>query len=495
MSKFSEHLEQCIIDSGMTEKHLAKVSGFNRSYIALMKNGQRVSPDTGKMMKLFQALSLPPYECDKMWSEYIRARVGDDIYERNHAVIDLMESFGSISNTSIKSFYRHEIPDIKTADNRMDLEYLIKAVIEQEAVKRNGSIHIIMQADVPILKNILPYICKNNKELRIDHIICMDSQIGSGYEQDQLYNIKMLKSLMPIVIFSDSENYRIYHYYDCVKSHFSKVSLMPYMVLTDDYVISMNDQMNKGIIFREKEIIALYEKLFQEHKRGCRLLLKRIKDQTDIYDYYKPGNCMGEVVYTIAQQPCFGVLKVEGMVRKYSIRGNEKRRILLENMLRRNEKLISSGQIRTVSYCTKKGLQRFAKEGTVDELPGEMYHKLEVYDRLDILRKLLEVIRQGKYELYLLGEYRIDFPKELIISSHGVTDATLMYLSDDAKARFILNENSLTKTLYEFFQDFAKSPQISSAEKAALYIEQLIEELNGIGEREKTKSITGDLKE
>ena len=52
MSKFSEHLDKCISNSGMTENQLAKMSGFNRSYIALMKNGQRVSPDTEKMVKL-----------------------------------------------------------------------------------------------------------------------------------------------------------------------------------------------------------------------------------------------------------------------------------------------------------------------------------------------------------------------------------------------------------------------------------------------------------
>lgn len=58
MSKFSEHLDKCISNSGMTENQLAKMSGFNRSYIALMKNGQRVSPDTEKMVKLLDALAL-----------------------------------------------------------------------------------------------------------------------------------------------------------------------------------------------------------------------------------------------------------------------------------------------------------------------------------------------------------------------------------------------------------------------------------------------------
>ena len=478
MSKFSEHLEQCIMDSGMTENQLAKVSGFTRSYIALMKNGQRVSPDSAKMTKLLSALNLPPYEYDIIWAEYIRARVGDTVYERNNAVIDFMESFGNISNTYIKSFYKHEITDIKTVDNRMDMDYLIKAVIEQEALKEDGSIRIIMQADSSILRNVLPGVCKNNRNLKIDHIICLDNQPGNGHEKDALYNINMLKCLMPIVIFSDSENYKIYHYYDHVTSHFNFASLLPCMVLTQDYVISMNAEMNKGLIFREKEIVTMFDGLFQEHKRKCRMMLQRMEDDMDIYEYYNSQQSMEGITYTIAQQPCFGVLKVENLVRKYCVSADEKICTLLENTLRKNERLFAGDQTKIVSYCTKKGLKRFAEEGIVDELPPEIYRKLEKRDRLDILQKLLAAIAQGKYELYLLEEHGIDFPRQLQICSYGLTDALIVYMSENKKTRFVLNETSLTKILFEFFQEFVRSPQVCSSEKSLRYLEQLVQKLN-----------------
>lgn len=487
MSKFSEHLEQCIRNSGLTEKQLAQVSGFSRSYIALMRNGQRVSPDIGKTMKLLHVLNLPPHEFDEIWSEYIRARVGDDIYERDLAILDLLESFENISPRFVKSAYKHEIPNINTVDNQMTLEYLIRAVIEQEAVKKNGSVHIIMQADVSILRSILPNVCKNNAELRIDHIICMDNQMGSSH--DKLYNLKMLRAVMPIVIFSNSRNYKIYHYYDCVESHFNTASLMPYIVLTKDYVINMNVQMNSGIIIREKEIIDLYERMFQKHKRVCRLLFRRIENQQDICDYYNFENRVGETFYTIAQQPSFGMLKVDGLVRKYYIRGNGKHRIFMEVVMKKNEKLINGGYNKIVCCCTKHGLLRFAKQGVIDELPGEMYHRLEIEDRLEILKKLLKAIKQGTYELHLVGEYRISLPKELFVTSYGIMDAILMYLSDDVKARFILNENSLTKILYEFFQDYVKNSQNSNADNAVHYIEQLIAELTESTESDQSKML------
>lgn len=475
MSKFSEHLEQCIMDSGLTESQLAKVSGFTRSYIALMKNGQRVSPDTVKMAKLLSYLNLPPYEYDEIWTEYIRARLGDSVYERNSAVIEFIESFGNISYTPIKTFYRHEIPDIRTIDNRMDMEYLIKAVIEQEALKEDGNVRIIMQGDSPVLKNVLPGVCRNNRNLKIDHIICMNNKLGNGYEKDELYNINMLKCLMPIVIFSDSENYRIYHYYDQVTSHFSTASILPCMVLTQDYVISMNAEMNKGMLSRDKEIIDLFDSLFQEHKRGCRMMFKKVEDATGFFEYFATQLHTDNVIYTIGSQPCFGALKVDNLVRKYCTAENEKVRSLLENNIRQNEKLVDGETTKLVSYCTRSGLRRFIEEGVVDELPANIYRKLEKRDRLDILHKLQTAIEQGKYELYIMEEHGIDFPNQLQICSYGVTESVIVFMTENEESRFILNESSLTKILFEFFQEFMRSPQVCSLEKSTRILEQLIQ--------------------
>lgn len=477
MSIFSEHLEKSITESGMTEKQLAGMSGFTRSYIALMKNGQRVSPDTDKIIKLFNALKLPPYEYKELWAEYVRARMGESAYERNLAVIDFFESFGHISNTVIKSFYRHEISEIRTVDNHMDLEYLIKAVIEQETLKENGFLHIIMQADVPVLTKLLPNASKNNKNMKIDHILCLGNYSGNEFEKKQLYNIKMLKALMPVAIFGNSENYRLHYYYDSVVSRFNTGSLMPYMILTSDCVITMNTDMNKGVIFREKEIIAIYEELFQENLRGCHLMLQPVESMTDMMAYYSDAEVMKDTVYTIAQQPCFGVLQVEELVKKYYTGGYDRDARYMESMLRKNGEAVREGAIKNISLCTREGLRRFAYEGILDEIPREIYHQIQKKDRISMLRKMLNLIEQEKYEVYLFDETWIRFPKELFVTVFGFVDATIMYLSEKEKIRFALKEMSLTKTLYAFFQEFMKNPQVECIESAAGFIRNLIVEL------------------
>lgn len=473
MSKFSEHLEQCIIDSGMTENQLAKLSGFNRSYIALMKNGQRISPDTGKMIKLFENLKLSPYEYDELWKEYIRARMGEEIYERNMAVLDFMESFGNISNISIKSFFSHEIPDIRTVENRMDLEYLMRAVMEREYLKKDGFIHIIMQADSTALLSSLYTIYKYNKELPAEHIICLENSSAEN-SQNQLYNIQTLKNLMPVAILANSVNYQIYYYYDKVSAHLNTFSLMPYLIITSECVLNINTSVDQGILLKDGEIRELYENMFQEQKMNCRLLLRQIEGEADLIGYYNSLSGKEEISYSIAQQPCVGVLKLDKLVKKYFCVENKQILDAMENHLKKNYRENEEGITKNVAFCTKSGLKRLALEGEIDELPREIYRNIEAEDRIMILKMLRSMIQKGKYELYLLDEQEIRFPRELFVNVCGFSSVSLAYLSEKEKARFILNEGSFSKIMYEFCEELNKTPQVSGGKAVEMFLEELI---------------------
>lgn len=478
MSKFSEHLETGIIYSGMTENQLAKISGFTRSYIALMKNGQRVSPDTEKMTKLMKALNLPPYEYEELWKEYIRAKMGDYVSDRNDAVIDFIHSFNNVSDLSLKSFYYNVIPEIKTINSHLDMEYLIKAVIQNESMKEYGYVHIIAQGEENVLTQILPGVCKNNKELEIEHIVCMQKYTQTGKENDQLYNVRMLKNLIPIPVFSNSVSYRVFYYYDNVTSRFHSGTLLSYMILTSEYLICMDSDMSRGMFSKEPEVHQLYEQMFQEHKKNCRQMISYMEGMEEILSWHLKRDNSENITYSIAQQPCFGVLNVSGLINKYCQASDKELLAFLESLIRKNGQRISGENNKHISYCSKEGLDRFAKEGIVDELPLEQCQKVSVEDRRRVLRMLLDAMDKESYELYLLEKNAFSFPKELCINAYGIEEVLIVYLSEQVQSRFILEENSLTRILYESLQNLMKTPQVGSRQAARVYVEKILGELD-----------------
>lgn len=333
MSKFSEHLDKYISNSGMTENQLAKMSGFNRSYIALMKNGQRVSPDTEKMVKLLDALALQPFEHDSLWSEYIQERMGKDRYKVVEAIKDLIESMGSNLNISVKSQYHHEIPDIKTIDNIMDLNYMIKVVIEEEARKEDGKLYLIMQPDKKGIFGWLPGICKNSPGLKIEHIVCMERDQESN-EKDQVYNIQILKELFKMMLADENFNYEAYYYYDRIISHFDTAALMPSAVITSEYVINIAADFEHALVLHDAEIIQYYQELFRKHKQKCKPMFRKVPNYMDAFEFYDNNTeWKEEKKYVLAAQPCFGILNSEEMVKKYAKLANQKVVALIQKWL------------------------------------------------------------------------------------------------------------------------------------------------------------------
>ncbi|MBO5460381.1 MAG: helix-turn-helix domain-containing protein [Ruminococcus sp.] len=477
MTRFSEYLEQIIIRSGMTEKELAKMSGFTRSYIALMKNGQRVSPDEDKMIRLMQGLNLSPDEEKKFKEEYIRARIGDEVYERDTAVMDFVDNFNNISNISISSSWQYNLNEIRTIDSRMDLEQVLHAVIRKESMKKDGFIHIIMQgADNP-LRKILPEVCGNNHNLKIDHIVCIENGTENGAKNPQLYNVNLLKELVPTAVFSSSVNYQVYYYYDHVSSRFNTGTLLSYMVLTSEYLVCMNSEMSLGMVTRDKESRDLYEQLFQNQKKRCRQMFLYMTNVMDMLSSQVEEGRKEDISWSLSQQPCFGVLKVESFIRKYFQDKSSHMVPAFVEMIRKNRQSVMQDNKKHVSYCSKEGLRRFIQEGVVDEIPKEFYTELSRKDRKIILTLLLQAIDEGYYEMYFVDDLLSKIPKELFINVYGMLDVVVLYLSDKKEARFLLNENSMTRIIYEAFKNLPKNPQIISKEDTRTYLESLIRQI------------------
>lgn len=471
MSKFSQCLEKYIMRSGLTENQLAKVSGFTRSYIALMKNGQRVSPDMVKLKKLLEALNLSPYEYDEVWKAYLMARYGDRIYELRTNMISFIESFGRVSKISIKSSFNHDIPQIKTIDNRMDLEYFVKAVIEQEALKDKGYVQMIVQEDFSFLFSILPAICRSKPALRVEHIVCLEGSDIVNLEE-QSYNLKTLGKLLPVLLAGNENGYEIYYYYDKVSSHFSTSALMPYLLLTSDYAINISTNLEYAMVSTDVESHQLFTQLFEDRKKICRKMLEKTSTGASIFEHYSSHRPDTEKVYTIGSQPCFGMFPVDAMVQKYFAAGDEKLMEAIIKVLGRNRETYSAMQ-KITSYFTKEGIRRLMAEGLVEELPREIYMPLETQDRKALLKMLIMAIKGGNYEAYMLDSHKFAFPQELWMTAYSFTKVDVIYMSDKTEARFILEEQSLARSIYDFLTDLKADTVVFSQDETLEFLEDI----------------------
>ncbi|WP_418463153.1 helix-turn-helix domain-containing protein [Frisingicoccus sp.] len=473
MTDFAKSLEKYIYRSTLTESQLAKISGFNRSYIALIKNGQRVPADMEKVRRLITALNLSPYEYDTLWKEYLKARYGEENFELQSQIVNFIEGFEHQPRISIMSNYQHEIPDIKSVNNRMDLDYMVKAVVENEALRENGKLRLIVQSDFEFLFNLLPCVYRNSSRLTIEHIVCLEG--GMAENKGLLYNLKFFGKMIPIILSEKESRYHIDYYYDKVTSHFASSVLMPYVVISSDCVINISVDLNHALISKDVDVIGLYNLLFDLRKRECRPMLHSIGENDEYLELCqeKPKEPV-EAVYSIGSQPCFGLLDIESMIFKYINRDRIEAAYQFQKLIQENKRFVSDEKMSIISYFSKVGLKSLMEDGIVKEVPRELYTALEVEDRKKLIEMLIEAIEAGWYTAFLLDDNCISYPENLIITAKEMTSVNIFYLPENNESRFALQEQSLSKMIYDFLVDFGKSTYVLSKEETLKYLKKII---------------------
>ena len=470
MSKFSDKLEHYITNSGLVESQLALLTGYSRSYIARLKNGQRVSPDTGKMEKLFDALNLTISEYIELWDLYLEERLGKEKYDLTKACLDFISSFRYTSRLPVRASVQYHFPQVRMVEGRTDVAYLLRMMIEQEAAKPNGRLRLLMQPENGSVMEVLKSGFKINPKFQVEHMICLESHV----EWEQYYNIRCLRSLVPVLLCQQEMSYDIYYYYDKVSAHYSSFSFMPYFLVTSEYVVNLDYGLEHAVVYREQELVGLYTGKFQELISRCAPLYRPIQGDKELLGHYVEAPLMQNEIFCIGNQPCMGVLEAEELFAKYALPPMQEEVLALQKRLKETRQRIERCEQRVVSYFTEEGLRGFLAEGRIEELPSRLYRPIELPDRVGMIRNLIRLAQKGLYEPHLVSRKKYQYPEGLIIDAYDLEHITLYYKDRNSEKRIAIQEKTLARLFYEFLECFRESTYVLSAEETVEYMKEVV---------------------
>lgn len=475
MSEFSELLEKHILNAGLTEEYLSQTTGFSRSYVARLKNGQRVSPDTARMTRLFDSLRLSEVEYRFLWELYQKERLGADKYNLNREIIDFILSFHQISRIASPLYVPGTIPDVSMINGRADIEIMLRSMIFTEASRRPGHIRLLMQTDCRSVNEDLRGALKNSEKLRVDHLVCLEPCQGNS--RDKFYNIRLLRESVPVLLSGNEFGYHLHYHYDSADAHFNSFSMIPYVMITSDCVACMDVNFEHMVIHREKDICDFYREYFDVQLERC----------PQLFDYvYAPAISLSECsispetdinVFCMAAQPCLGFTKTEKMLEKYLLPGAPEALVLqLRRRLEKNRENMKVGNNHLISYFSEEGVDRFLREGKIDELPELLYRPLEKEDRKNLLWELIHMSENGQCQLYLMEKNKINYPRKLILNAYSYDKVFLTFNMNYHGNCISIEERSLAWALYEFLYGFWESSYALSAADTVKWLKKRLEE-------------------
>ncbi len=469
-SYFSEELQKLIRERNVKIYVLAAASGIDRTLIHKILKGDRIPSHRSMVQKLACVLLLTPEESEKLMDSYQLAKMGEDNYSRRKNIQDFFNVFHNTSELNsiiVKTDYRHQVnvlPNNAVVYGCLEINNLVKTVIEMEASRKNGKIQIIAQPEYSFLFELLASIGMDQRDWKIDHVICLGNSLKG---KDSLYNLNCFRTIMPIIL-SGCE-YNPMCYYDNVASHISSTSIMPYMLLTSGYVINISYDISYATISDSSQYIELYRHTFEDFiKKSTPMLTITHNHQAETLP--PSVSLYGYIRYSLSFDPHLVSFMSEKTRNKY----------LQPDFSKQEETNIgeqiqpSKDGVETV-YFTEEGLDRFLNTGVLPKMYQEFFSPLDMADRYVLLKKMYDMTLAGDYHPVLINSVAFNIPEYLSIIAFQNAVNFMFILPDNESSICTLEEKSLVYAFHDFFKYLPESSMVLSPEETLAVIKQKLD--------------------
>lgn len=408
---FSELLTTYIEHSGKTELTLAKLCGFSRSYIALIKNGQRI-PTRKKLELLISALELSPQESTRLWVQWEICKDSPGIGVQRQEFFNIIRDLSVFTGVQnhINLYADQNLKNLRhdsVVCGRGCIQEVISLIIFRESMKENGEIICTLQDPETLTLGNQFYL-----DIKINMILCMESCQVS--RTGQIENIILLRKCLHMSMLC--ADYVPLYYYGAPAT--LRFSALPYIIRTSDAVMQLSDNLDFAIIHTETETLKLWTKLQEQQLRLCKHLWKELSCADMASEWIDYQN-----VCIIGATALLDVIHV------------------WENIARNRK------DFRVTVYFSEKMFK-----SKIDIQNSNRYENL----KKTIVQN--KVLKQGICETYCIDEKYLTLPDGLVIIS---ADNKLLIWYSNTKKSIQITESSLTVTIHNILMDLKDSIYVS----------------------------------
>jgi len=480
MEEFSSKIRSIIAESGIKIQQLSKTSQVERTFLQKIIKGTRRPSDLKMLNRILDAMTLTKSQREELIMLYKMDLLGRENYLRIQAVKEFIEEFHNSTwnrDNILKIKYKYELEEINeiTAINGKDeLYWNIKAVLEGLVSEGVSKLRILMQPDNELYMKLFYMLSQLKEDIEIEHIMCLEKNIKNV--ESNIYNIDSIKNMLPFLI--NRKNYNINTFYDETSSRFNKFSVFPYMIIIENKVIAISADYSSGIIYNKKDVFDLYNKIYDDIKDASREFINRFYGMYDYaMFYYNMEKEKRFITHDFMEHPCFTWFLNEEIMFKYIKIPFETAGELLGLMKIRIDNFyehLENGNSIDV-FFTKEGIERFAKEGMIEEIDPSIYNSIEKEDRIKMLRALREFCESGKYKAKLINSSKIALDKDVVITAFDEDNIGVLYQGKkEEPVFFVINERSINNSIYLFLKSLTISEYLDEETDVLEYIDSVI---------------------
>lgn len=481
MSMFSEYLRKVIEESSLKNMKLAELSGVDRSYIQKMLNGSKIPLGEERIVSMAQVLSLNSVKTDELLRRYHISKMGEEIYYRRKDIEKFICAYDKIGEEEnnllvIEERAHLEMKQETTVIRQRDVIVdVICGLLRESEDTGDKEILIKLQPENHEILKCLSKIGKKENNIKIQHLICIDN---SQYEwTTRNNNLIYLKNILPII-----SKYEFYYYEEEIESHINNFSIVPYFIVTDNYLCLLSYTLDYAVLTKNKDMINLYQRQFKKQIDKAKPLLHSI----DVPNDYKEGLVVGEDMvnmngkaYALENAPCMGPYLTKQMVYQCA-NGKYISKEMTWKLLQINRDNIEKLKKKRgmCFYFPDTGIEKFARRGRIIGIPDQAYDPIPLKYTIQLLEAVYTAMKKGDAEGYMVKSEAFTSLDNVYLDVFDKDHMQFFINSEDGKSqRVVIYEKKTCNAFYDFMETLKDGEMVYKKDETFQYFERVLGKL------------------
>jgi hypothetical protein len=266
-------------------------------------------------------------------------------------------------------------------------------------------------------------------------------------------------------------NYNPMCYYENVAAHISSTSILPYMLLTSNYVINISYDVSYATISSSPLYIELYLHIFEDFVKKSTPMLT-ILPKSQVSQFLASAFQYGSLHSYFSYYPHLTSIMTERIFNQYLLPNFSKHR----NAIIPAQRKPSADEIKTV-YFAENGLDDFLNTGKLPESFLDFSPSTDTADRYSLLKEFYNMALAGIYHPVLINSAVFPISKCLSVLNFQNAIAFLLMFSNNESNICIIQEKSLVFAFQDFFKYLPESNLVLSEEKALAVIKSRLDNM------------------
>lgn len=469
---FAKLLEQHIRDNGYTNYEAAKAAQINRVNLQRYLSGARV-PSADVFEAILSAIPMNREEREEFCASYELAADGTDVFYLRRFIRELLEKSGDICGTQIVPYFGETQDcgkEIEFIDGAVAVEHFMWSGIAKKVLP-DSETHVLLYfpADQFFAGRFFPtYQVEGDSavsRIHITQLIPLSKRADQA--EDQFYNLRVLKKLIPLY-FHAGKRYETCYYYQKNADNPGYGSIYPYYAVFEKSVVLFSRDMEHAVRIRNEELVKKYREQFQSvvgYGGVTKKLVTFFEDTAKMLQFLMESDGKENTErYFVEYQPCLALAAdrnfADSVIR---IQGTE-REMLLGAFLERMDRVRHSAHL--VHYFTERGFDEFIETGVLAEYPESYVRPLTVQERIQIIDRFLEISRQDHIEFGMIRDEKLHLQKSVNVFLSSACGLTLILYDEKQGLRHMLiDEPSICHAFGIFISQMAEKRDVFSEEE------------------------------